>query len=544
MSSRPRPAPAAVALLIAVPVLFIGYFFIYPLGAIILRGLAPDGRLTAQPFIDVFTDRGLRGVAWFTLWQAIVSTLATVLIGLPGAYVLARFTFPGKRIVRALTLVPFVLPTLVVGTAFLALLGPSGFLGIDLRGSIWAILLAHVFYNYAIVVRGVGTYWEQIDPRIEDAARVLGANRWRTFRTVTLPLLRPAIVSSAALVFLFSFTSFGVILILGDLRHTTLEVEIWRQATAFLRLDIAAALAVLQLIGVGAILILYSRYQERRSVQLSLLPPAQVARRPSIPAERAMVAGNLIFMALFLGIPLAVLVVRSLQTRFGFGFQNYVDLVTNPAGTAAFVPPIEAVGNSLLFALGAIVIAGLIGLTAAIVISYVGGRTGRTFDTALMLPLGTSAVTIGFGFLIALDRPIDLRASLVLISIAHALVAIPFVVRTSVPVMRSVQHRLREAAAVLGASPARAWREVDLPLISRALLVGAAFAFAVSVGEFGATAFIARPATPTLPIAIFRLLGRPGTFGHAMALSVLLMALTAAAVVVIESVRGSAAGDL
>jgi thiamine transport system permease protein len=544
MNTRSRPAPAIVALLIAVPVVFIGYFFLYPLVAIILRGLAPDGHLTAQPFVDVFSDSGLRGVAWFTLWQAIVSTVVTVAIGLPGAYVLARFEFPGRRIVRALTLVPFVLPTLVVGTAFLALLGPSGVLGIDLKGSIWAILIAHVFFNYAIVVRGVGTFWEQIDPRIEDAARVLGASRWTTFRTITLPLLRPAIVSAAALVFLFSFTSFGVILVLGDLSHTTLEVEIWRQATAFLRLDVAAALAVLQLIGVGAILVLYTRYQERRSIQLSLLPPTETARRPSTRAERALVAGNLIFMALFLGTPLAVLVVRSFRTPDGFGFRNYVELATNPTGTAAFVPPIEAVGNSLLFALGAVAIAGLVGLSAAVVISSIGGRTGRTFDTALMLPLGTSAVTIGFGFLIALDQPIDLRASLVLISIAHALVAIPFVVRTTVPVMRSVQHRLREAAAVLGASPSRAWREVDLPIVARALLVGAAFAFAVSVGEFGATAFIARPATPTLPIAIFRLLGRPGSLGHAMALSVLLMALTAAAVVVIESVRGRTTGDL
>ena len=544
MNTRSHPAPAIVALLIAIPVVFIGYFFLYPLVAIILRGLAPDGRLTAQPFVDVFSDPGLRGVAWFTLWQAVVSTLATLLVGLPGAYVLARFEFPGRRIVRALILVPFVLPTLVVGTAFLALLGPSGVLGIDLRGSIWAILIAHVFFNYAIVVRGVGAFWEQIDPGIEDAARVLGASRWTTFRTITLPLLQPAIFSSAALVFLFSFTSFGVILVLGDLGHTTLEVEIWRQATAFLRLDIAAALAVLQLIGVGAILLVYARYQERRALQMSLLPPAETARRPSTPAERALVAGNLIFMALFLGAPLTVLVVRSFRTPSGFGFRNYVELATNPTGTAAFVPPIEAVGNSLLFAIAAVAIAGLIGLSAAVVISYIGGRTGRTFDTALMLPLGTSAVTIGFGFLIALDRPIDLRASLVLISIAHALVAIPFVVRTTVPVMRSVQHQLREAAAVLGASPSRAWREVDLPLIARALLVGAAFAFAVSVGEFGATAFIARPATPTLPIAIFRLLGRPGTLGHAMALSVLLMALTAAAVMVIESVRGRSTGEM
>jgi thiamine transport system permease protein len=544
MNTRSRPAPAIVALLIAVPVVFIGYFFLYPLVAIILRGLAPDGHLTAQPFVDVFSDPGLRGVAWFTLWQAVVSTFATVLIGLPGAYVLARFEFPGRRIVRALILVPFVLPTLVVGTAFLALLGPSGVLGIDLRGSIWAILIAHVFFNYAIVVRGVGAFWEQIDPRIEDAARVLGASRWTTFRTITLPLLRPAILSSAALVFLFSFTSFGVILVLGDLSRTTLEVEIWRQATAFLRLDIAAALAVLQLVGVGAILLVYSRYQQRRALQMSLLPPAETARKPSTLTERALVAGNLIFMALFLGAPLTVLVVRSFRTSTGFGFQNYVELATNPTGTAAFVPPIEAVGNSLLFAIAAVAIAGLVGLSAAVVISYVGGRTGRTFDTALMLPLGTSAVTIGFGFLIALDRPIDLRASLVLISIAHALVAIPFVVRTTVPVMRSVQHRLREAAAVLGASPSRAWREVDLPIVARALLVGAAFAFAVSIGEFGATAFIARPATPTLPTAIFRLLGRPGTLGHAMALSVLLMALTAVAVMVIESVRGRSTGEL
>lgn len=544
MNARPRPARALVAVLIAVPTLFIGYFFLYPVAAVVWRGFAPEGRITGQPFLDVFTDPDLRGVAWFTLWQAVVSTVITVVAALPAAYVLARFDFKGRSMVRALTLVPFVLPTLVVGTAFLALLGPSGPLGIDLRRTVWAILIAHVFYNYAIVVRGVGTFWEQIDPHIEDAARVLGASRWRTFRTVTLPLLRPAILSSAALVFLFSFTSFGVILVLGDLGHATLEVEIWRQTTAFLRLDIAAALAVLQLLGVGAVLMVYGRYQERRALQLSLRPPVETARKPATAGERTLVAATLTFMAVFLGGPLVVLVARSFTTATGVGFDNYLDLATNPAEVAAFVPPLEAVGNTLLFAGGAIVIAGLVGVAAALVIAYVGGRTGRLFDTALMLPLGMSAVTIGFGFLIALDRPIDLRTSLVLISIAHALVAIPFLLRATVPVMRSVQHRLREAASVLGASPAKVWREIDLPLVTRALLVGVAFVFAVSVGEFGATVFIARPASPTLPIAIFRLLGRPGTFGEAMALSVLLMALTVGAALVIESLRRSVSGDL
>ena len=242
--------------MVAVPMLFLGYFFLYPVIVITARGLTPDGVFSPRIFADVVLDPTLRGVAAFTLWQAVLSTVLTLVAGLPAAWVFARFDFPGKSLMRAATLVPFVLPTLVVGTAFLALIGPRGASGIDLTGTLWIILIAHVFYNYAIVVRGVGAYWERLDPTLEDAARSLGASRFHTFRTVTLPLLRPAIASTSALVFLFSFTSFGVVLLLGDINHSTIEVEIWRQTTAYLRLDIASTLAILQLIGVGVILML------------------------------------------------------------------------------------------------------------------------------------------------------------------------------------------------------------------------------------------------------------------------------------------------
>jgi thiamine transport system permease protein len=534
-----------VVVLVAIPTTFLAIFFVYPVVSILLKGLVPDGRASLQPFLDVIGRSDLRGAAWFTLWQAAVSTVATLAVGLPAAYVFARFRFPGRSIIRALTLVPFVLPTLVVGTAFLALLGPRAPLGIDLSGSVWLILIAHVFYNYAIVVRGVGSAWEQIDPRLEEAARVLGAGRWAAFRSVTLPLLRPAIASAGALVFLFSFTSFGVILILGDLRHTTLEVEIWRQTTAFLNLDLAAALAVIQLVGVGIVLVTYGRYQQRRAVQIRMRPAGETARIPRTRGEKSLVIATLAFMAIFLGLPLLVLIVRSLQVPTGWGTAHYANLATE-AGAALSVPPLEAIGNTLAIGIAAVLIAVSIGLLAAVVVAYVGGRSGRSFDTFLMLPLGTSAVTIGFGFLIALDEPVDLRASLLLMPIAHALVAIPFVVRATVPVMRAVQHRLREAAMTLGASPSRAWREVDLPLIARALLVGAAFAFAVSVGEFGATSLIVRPTTPTVPLAIFRLLSQPGstTFGMAMALSVVLMLITAAAVFGIEAIRRGSSEEI
>ncbi|MEE8457100.1 MAG: iron ABC transporter permease [Acidimicrobiia bacterium] len=533
------------AALVVVPTLFLAYFFLYPVIAITVRGLTPQGVFNPDVILDVLSDPTLQGVATFTLYQAVLSTFLTVITGLPAAWVFARFDFPGKSLLRAATLVPFVLPTLVVGTAFLALIGPKGATGVDLTGTLWIILIAHVFYNYAIVVRGVGAYWERIDPSLEDAARSLGASKLQVFRTVTLPLLRPAIASTSALVFLFSFTSFGVVLLLGDIRHSTIEVEIWRQTTAYLRLDVASTLAVLQLIGVGVILMMYGRYQQRTTIQFThgaTRPP-----RPGSRSERLAVGGVLTAMGMLLGLPLGILIGRSfINPDGGIGIANYTNLFSLPSQSAAFIDPSEAIVNSLGFALAASVIALFIAVLASAALSYSRRRIARTFDVLVMLPLGTSAVTIGFGFLVALDWPVDIRTSVILIPIAHALVAIPFVVRTTSPSMGSVQHRLREAAATLGASPAKAWWTIDLRLVSRSIAVGAAFAFAISMGEFGATSFISRPDSPTIPIAIFRLLGRPGStpFGAALALSVMLMFITGVAVFAIDSLRKPSAGEL
>jgi thiamine transport system permease protein len=163
-----------------------------------------------------------------------------------------------------------------------------------------------------------------------------------------------------------------------------------------------------------------------------------------------------------------------------------------------------------------------------------------------MLPLATSAVTLGFGYMTALDEPpLDLRASPVLIPLAHTLVAMPFVVRSVLPALRSISPSIRGAAQVLGASPWTVWRTIDLPLISRGLLVGATFAFTVSIGEFGASLFVARPDTPTIPIVIFRLLGQPGAdnYGQALAMSTLLMLVCAVSFVVIERSRTLGMGE-
>jgi thiamine transport system permease protein len=536
-----RPARVALAL---VPLAFLGVFLAYPVLAILGRGLAVGGGLDLSPLGDVVTDPYLRHVLWFTVWQATLSTALTLAVGIPGAYVLARYRFPGRAVVRALVTVPFVLPTIVVGSAFVSLLGPGGPLaGLGLDQSLGAILLAHVFFNYAVVVRTVGGLWAHLDPRPEEAARVLGAGRVRVFREVTLPALRPAIAAAAAIVFLFTFTSFGVILVLGGPRYSTLETEIYRQTAQLLHLSVAAALTVIQLVFVVVLLLVTARIEGRRDVALRLRSAAETTVRPRTRGARALLAVNLVAMALLLGVPVAVLVERSLHPPGGYGLGYYRALGEVHAGSTLFVAPTEAIANSLRYAVVATVLAVVVGGCGAFALA---ARRNRGLDTAFALPLGVSAVTVGFGFLIALDHPpLDLRSSPWLVPIAQALVAIPFVVRSVTPVLRSIDPRLREAAATLGASPGRIWREVDLPIAARAVLVAAGFAFAISLGEFGATIFIVRPDHPTLPVEIYRLLGQPGAlnFGAAMAASVILMALTAVTVLAIERFRVGSLGS-
>ncbi|MEV7281981.1 iron ABC transporter permease [Streptomyces sp. NPDC093111] len=538
------------------PVAFFAVFFAWPVVSIVERGLRPDGHWELGRFAQTLSSPEILDVLWFTLWQALASTALTLLVALPGAYVFARFDFPGKGLLRAVVTVPFVLPTVMVGTAFLALLGRRGLLdelwGVRLDTTVWAILIAHVFFNYAVVVRTVGGLWSQLDPRQEEAARVLGASRWRAWRTVTLPALGPSVAAAALMVFLFTASSFGIVQILGGPAYSTLETEIYRQTADRLQLSTAAVLTLVQFVAVGAVLAVHARMVRRRETALRLVPPERTSARPRGAGQWLLLGAVLLSIGLLILAPLGVLVERSLATPTGYGLDYYRALQSVDENGTFLVPMTDTIVNSLQYALASTAIAVVIGGLAAAALTFrrsrlrpsgrtpVGERLVRGFDALLMLPLGVSAVTVGFGFLITLDEPpLDLRASWILVPLAQALVGVPFVVRTMLPVLRAVDERLREAAAVLGASPWRAWREVDLPLVRRALLIAAGFAFAVSLGEFGATVFIARPDNPTLPVAVARLLGRPGelNYGQAMALSTILMVVCAVSLLLLERLR-------
>ena len=531
-----------------VPLAFLAIFFLLPLIGMLGRGLVPDGVLDLGGVTEVLGRARTQRVIAFTVGIAALATAITVALGVPVSYALHRLSLPGAAVLRAIVVMPFVLPTVVVGVMWRSLLAPSGLLGgLGLDGSWVAILLAMVFFNVAVVVRAVGPAWEGLDPRTAEAAAALGASPRVVTRTVVLPALMPSVLSAASVVFLFCSTAFGIVLTLGGLRYATVETEIYLLTTSMLDLRAAAVLSLVQLVAVAAMLWVTERVRLRTS---------GVVRRGRAAAPlRAITWGHLPVLAatgavlVLITLPIAGGVIRSLRRGDQWTLANYAGLAdTFPT---VGVSALTALGSSWRIAVDAALLAVVLGLIVSLIVSRrprsAGGRRVLSIlDATFMLPLGVSAVTIGFGFLITLDRPpLDLRSSPVLIPIAQAMVALPLVVRTITPVLRAVDPRQGQAAATLGASPWRSWLTVELPLLWRPLFAAVGFALAVSLGEFGATSFLVRPGDPTLPVVIYQLIGRPGaeTQGVAMAAAVLLTVVTVAVMGVVERLRVGSVGS-
>ncbi len=542
-----------------IPLVFLLFFFYQPLLAI---------------FRQVFSERfnqGWQFFSWgqitqpllFTFWQAFLSTLLTLLIGLPAAYLFARFEFKGRKWLHTLSLLPFILPTVVVATAFNTLIGPRGWLNLilmnlfelpnpplNLLNSLPAILLAHVFYNTSIVIRMVGNSLTRLNPHYDEAARVLNAKPWQAFREVSLPLLMPSILGASLLVFLFDFTSFGVVLMLGGPQYATLEVEIYTQALSRFNLPMAGLLSMIQLVVTFLLTLAQNRLKNPRYGKAALSSEQKNRQRPSNRRQKIFVILMCLVLVILFVSPILSLVSRSLVTfeaargergefETGFTTRYYTELFKNRTGSIFYANPLAAIRNSLVYSVLTMLIATSLGLVSAYALSR-SGKLTRWLEPFFMLPLGASAVILGLGFLITFNRPPWTSGTFpILIPIAHSLIALPFVVRTILPAIQGIPNSLREAASMMGAKPWKVLREIDLPILLRAVIVSLAFSFTISLGEFGASSFLANARTPTIPVTIFRYISQPGAlnYGQALAMSTLLLLTSTAGSLLIEKIR-------
>lgn len=548
---------AAVAASLPV-LLFLAVFFVMPLVVMVGKGFWVGGSLDLSGFGEVFSSRRTWRIVGITIGQAVAGTVIAVLLGVPGAYLLYCCSFRGRGLLRAFVTIPFVLPTVVVGVAFRSLLatsGPLGFLGID--GTFAGIVAALVFFNYSVVVRTVGGFWSTLDSRAVSAARTLGASPMRAFWQVTIPQLAPAIASAASIVFLFCASAFGIVLTMGQVGYATIETEIWLQTVQFLDLRAASVLSVVQFVVVAGALVMVSRFRSRRERVQRFLPAEarQLLWRRLTGFDLLAIVMTALVAVVLIAAPLVNLVVRSFRIPSGWGVGNYVALGSTGSANTLTITVWQSLSNSVQIACQAAVIALVLGGLTAVILSRPtrtrrGARVLALFDGLAMLPLGVSAVTVGFGLLLTLGSPfglpINLRSHPLLVPCAQAVVALPLVVRSLLPVLRAVDQRLREVAATLGARPWQVLWQIDARVAAKPFAVAAGFALAASLGEFGATSFLARPDVATLPVVINRLLSRPGdvNFGMAVAASVLLALVTGVIMALVERLRGVTGAEL
>lgn len=538
MTRRPARLAAFVTLV------FVVVAYLWPLGAILVRSLTGGAGLNRMSWSVVtatLSDARIGRLVRFTLLETALSVVGAIIVGTPLGWVMGRFEFPGRRLLLTLAIVPFVLPTVVLGAA-IASLAPATVLGSRGGLNLLLIVTAHIVFNVGVVVRTVAAFVASIDPALEDAARSLGRSRLGAMLAVLAPLSAPVVAAAALIVALFSLTSFGVIVALGGAAHGTIEVEIWYQTTQLLHLPVAAVLAIVQLAVVAAMVVVYQRLQRRRvggtggSVRL---------RRVPVGRERWAVGAAAAATVALVAVPLGALAIRSVRLHGSWTLDHYRHLGSSLSATTLGVTPLAALGHSLSTALLAALLALVVALPAAVSVTS-GGRLGKWVDRAVMMPLGTSAATIGFGFLVAFGGPLlDLRGTWVIVPLIQATVAAPIVIRALVPAIHAIPPLLGEAAATCGANRVRRWVEVVGPLVRRPLVMACGLALAVSLGEFGATSFVSRSGSPTVPIAIGQLLGRPGAanVGQAMALSCILAGVCAGVFAVVDLVADGRTGE-
>nr|WP_136592484.1 iron ABC transporter permease [Salinigranum halophilum] len=533
--------------------------FYYPVATVFVESVVVDGRLTVGPVSEILTsDFYLVDIIGFTAYQAFLSTVASVALGLPGAWILARFEFPGRRTLRSVTILPFVLPSIMVAIGFVAMFGRRGTLNgvlgavglgpVELLFTLEAVVVAHAFYNAPLVTRVVTAAWESVDARTVETARSLGASPTRAFRDVVVPQLLPAVAVGATLTFVFTFASFPIVLALGGFQLATVEVWIFKLVSDLEYAEAAALATVETGISLG-LTYAYLRYESQTSGQgeganplprQSLVP--ETASVKTLASRLSILVYGLVVVVVFVG-PIASMLLASVSNAEGFTLAHYRFLLERQATGAAFqVKPLPAIRNSLLFGVATVAVALPMGVVVS-VLSARAGWKGRLVDTLAMGPLAVSGIVVGLGLLRGLVFGVDVFGREVVVTgtvaivAAHAVAAYPFVTRNVSPLLARLNPRLVESARSLGASRARALWDVELPLVWAGVVAGAAFAFAISVGEFDSTVILASGSgSYTMPVAVERYLGR--RLGPATAMGSILLVVTAASFVVIDRFGG------
>ncbi|MHA2330845.1 MAG: ABC transporter permease [Candidatus Hodarchaeales archaeon] len=549
--------------LLSIPVIFLFFFFYFPLLNLFFTVLSDNETVNAGIFnviVSIITNPLNVYIIQFTFYQAILSTLFSIICGLPGAYILANYHFPGKGIVKALMTVPFVLPAIVVVLGFILVYGEFGLLNqittswfgiapFSFEGTFHGVLMAHIFYNTPVVIRLISASWEVTDPEIDEVSRTLGSKSWHKFKNVTLPAIIPGLAASSLLVFIYCFTSFAIIFSVGGIHYKTLEVRIYESVQGF-RFDFVegAILALVQLITITVVLVVYMSFMQKFRKRESMRSRV-VTKKPLISKEGwkgvikllPVLAYFTLFTAFFF-LPLALVLVSSFIDVTGhITLEAYLTVISTQRNQYLGISPINQLLNTLIFSTIVAIVSVTFGLLAAFLTRDLLKRmeSKTAFFVLFILPMTTSGIILAFSLITLYRRsPIVGSQAWLAVIIAHVLVAFPFINRTLIASFDKINPELVEVAKTLGANRWQIFYQVELPQLIPGMIVSASFAFAISAGEFGATYFIARSEFTTLAVGVYQFLATPqhGNIIFSSAMSSILIAVCVTCFLIIEKV--------
>lgn len=508
-------------LLALLPLAILLVLFILPLSFNLSKAFFNEEGFTLDLVRDVFTAPYTYRLLAFTLLQAFISGFVSVLIALPGAYLYANYRFRTKNLMLSLSSLCFVLPSILVVLGFVIFYGNSGFVNelyrkitgssesIKILYSFKAIILAHAFLNIPVALSLITDSWSNMSRNTENAARTLGAGNIRIFFSITLTRLLPSILSAFLLIFLFCFTSFSIILVLGGgPEYTTLEVEIYRTNNIVLDSARASALSIFTFIVNLAILIIYtfiSRTAENRDKSRE----DRAVPVKSWKIRCALLIYNTLMLIFILG-PIVSIIARSFVStskRYGEGFslRSYQEIFGTISSIGAMGDAYTALLNSIFIGLAVAAAATVLALFLSL---YSSKKNSRLLEITGMFPLAISSVTLGLGYYIikAHIQSDSIIVSYMLVILAHLVIALPFAMRTLSPAVRSGNRRILLAAYTLGTSEARTCFGIEIPMLKSSLAKAFIFSFALSVGEVNATLTLAEGRVITLPILLYRLI--------------------------------------
>lgn len=544
-----RTGRALRYLMLSLPFVLLVLFLVYPVTVVLLEGLF---RGPGSSFSEVIQSVVTQRIFIFTVSEATLSTILALLIGVPGAIILARLRFRGKILVRALLTVPFILPPIVVVVGFIEVFGTGGvidsFLMLLLHSqtSVFnvaygytGIVLAHAFYNIPLFLLLVSASLERLDPELEEVAEILGATASSKFRKLILPHIRSSVLAASILTFLFCFMSFPIVLALGQGNYATLEVQIWN-AFRFFDYGEAASLALIQLIITLALAYAYVRAGQAERKHAGRTAYIKTVQFSSLARKRQVlvVVYAVVLGVLVVGPMVAILRAAVYDPNSGtFTLRGFASLF-NAGAEGGYL----ALVNSLFYAGLATVFSVVIGLLLVYAQRSQGIVVPQVTSMLSLLPLGISAITIAYGLMIAIAVPLGLSSNpWPLIIIAQTLIGVPFSYRAIEIAQSKIDPSLIELADSLGSSRFHRLFFVEIPLLLPGILVAAIFSFSMAIGEMSATLFLATPNNITLTILIYRDLAIR-KFVEAGAASLLLVLICVAAFIIMERVSENGYG--